>query len=66
MVARTRARLASGDARAARLAAGVSAAEFARVLGVTRTVVGEWETKRKRPTAPHALAYGQLLARVAS
>ena len=65
VVAATRARLASGDARAARLAAGVSAAEFARVIRVSRTAVGEWETGRKRPAAGHALAYGQLLARVA-
>lgn len=60
--ARIRAGLKSGAARQAREMSGVSAAEIARVLGLTRTSVWEWETGRKQPTASHALAYGRALA----
>jgi DNA-binding transcriptional regulator YiaG len=63
--AATRARLASGDARRAREGAGVSAAEVARVIRVSRASVCDWETGRKVPTDEHALAYGRLLARLA-
>ena len=62
VVARTRAGLRSGDARRAREATGVSAAEVARVLRVSRMAVSNWETGRKVPTDEHALAYGRLLA----
>ena len=61
-VARTRAGLRSGDARRAREAAGVSAAEVARVIRVSRATVSDWETGRRVPTDGHALAYGRLLA----
>ena len=61
-VARTRAGLTSGDARRAREAAGVSAAEVGRVVGVSRMAVSHWERGAKRPTDRHALAYGRLLA----
>lgn len=61
-VARTRAELRSGDARRAREAAGVSAAEVARIIRVSRATVGDWESGRKAPTGEHALAYGALLA----
>jgi DNA-binding transcriptional regulator YiaG len=61
-VARIRAELRSGDARRAREAAGVSAAEVARIIRVSRATVGDWESGRKSPTGEHALAYGALLA----
>jgi DNA-binding transcriptional regulator YiaG len=64
IVAATRADLASGTAREAREAAGLSRAEFAEALGVSRQTVGNWETGRVKPTAEHALAYGRLLARL--
>lgn len=61
-IARIRAELRSGDARRARQAAGVSAAEVARIIRVSRATVGDWEAGRKVPTGEHALAYGALLA----
>jgi DNA-binding transcriptional regulator YiaG len=63
-VSRARADLASGAARAAREAAGVSAAEFARALRVTRQAVSSWETGKSVPDAPHALAYARALAAI--
>lgn len=60
--ARVRAELRSGDARRAREATGVSGAAMARILGVSRMAVSDWETGRKPPTDGHAVAYGQLLA----
>ena len=57
-----RAELLSGDARRARVASGVSAAEVARIVGVSRATVSDWEAGRKSPTGGHALAYGRLLA----
>ena len=53
--------LASGAARKFRVAARVSAAEVARVVGVSRSAVSDWETGRCGPTAGHALAYGRAL-----
>jgi DNA-binding XRE family transcriptional regulator len=63
--ARVRADLKSGKAREARIASGVSAADVARVIGVTEQAVFYWETARNMPTTPHALAYGRLLAALA-
>jgi DNA-binding XRE family transcriptional regulator len=63
--ARIRADLKSGKAREARIAAGVSAADVARVLGVSEQAVFYWETKRNTPTIEHALAYGRVLAALA-
>ena len=60
-----RAELLSGDARRARVAAGVSAAEVARIVRVSRATVSDWESGRKSPTGEHALAYGRLLAALA-
>jgi DNA-binding transcriptional regulator YiaG len=64
LVARTRADLTSGRARAAREQAGVSIREFAAALEVTRQAVSAWERGQRRPDADHALAYGKLLASV--
>lgn len=60
-----RAELLSGDARRARVAAGVSAAEVARIVRVSRATVCDWEAGRKSPTSEHAVAYGRLLAALA-
>jgi DNA-binding transcriptional regulator YiaG len=64
-VARIRDELRSGAARIAREAAGISAAELARTLKVSRTTLGDWEAGRKRPTEAHALAYARTLAMLA-
>lgn len=63
--ARIRQELRSGDARQARQAAGVSGAELAAVVGVTRQAVSSWETGASAPSVPHALAYGRVLAALA-
>lgn len=62
LAARTRVDLAAGRARIEREAAGVTAAEVAATLNVTRSAVWMWETGTRRPSAGHALAYGRLLA----
>ncbi len=64
VVSRARADLASVAARAAREASGVSAAELARALRVTRQAVSSWETGKSVPSAAHALAYARALAAV--
>lgn len=64
-ISRIRADLRNGVARQARIAAGVSAAEVARIIRVSRATVCDWEAGRKAPTGEHALAYGALLARLA-
>jgi DNA-binding transcriptional regulator YiaG len=40
----------------------VSAADIARVIGVSRMAVSDWERGVKVPTVEHALAYGKALA----
>jgi transcriptional regulator with XRE-family HTH domain len=59
---RIRADLASDAARETREAAGITAADIARVIGVTRQAVSSWETGATVPTVAHALAYGKALA----
>jgi DNA-binding XRE family transcriptional regulator len=61
LVASTRADLVSGAARAQREDAGVSQAEIAGAIGLSRQAVSKWESGRSVPSAPHALAYGRLL-----
>jgi DNA-binding XRE family transcriptional regulator len=60
-VSRTRESLASGAARARRIAVGARQSDVAEALGVSRSAVGHWETGRAVPSAEHALAYGRLL-----
>jgi len=64
LIASSRADMMSGKARAARESAGLSPAEVASALGVSRQTVGLWESGKRKPTADHALAYGRLLARL--
>jgi DNA-binding XRE family transcriptional regulator len=59
---RVRADLVSDAARETREASGVTAADIARVVGVTRQAVSSWETGAVVPTIDHALAYGKALA----
>jgi DNA-binding XRE family transcriptional regulator len=59
---RTRADLASDTARGTREAAGITAADMARAVGVSRQAVSSWETGTAVPTLEHALAYGRVLA----
>ena len=63
-VSRVRASLKSGSARTARDAAGVSSAEMAAALGVSRQSVSAWEAGRSVPSAAHALAYARALAAI--
>jgi DNA-binding XRE family transcriptional regulator len=65
LIAATRADLASGRARHARVSAKLSQHEVASVLGVTRAAVGHWEAGRHAPCARLALAYGKLLRTLA-
>jgi DNA-binding XRE family transcriptional regulator len=62
---RIRADLTSDAAREAREAAGVTAADMARSVGVSRQAVSSWETGAVVPTLEHALAYGRALAALA-
>ena len=64
-IAKVRRLLASGDARRARTATGLSLTEVASVLGVSPAAVSRWETGPRRPTGRAALAYGRLLAELA-
>lgn len=59
---RIRGELRSGAARSRRIAAGVSGADVARVLGVSAAAVFYWEAGQNVPTVGHALAYGRVLA----
>ena len=64
-IARIRADLRSGAARAVREAACVSATEMARAVGVSRQAVAAWEDGKSSPSAGNALAYAKALAAVA-
>jgi DNA-binding transcriptional regulator YiaG len=48
--------------RALRLAAGVSIAEVAAVVGVSRQAVNAWERGTAKPVGDHLHAYLELLA----
>lgn len=62
VIARIRADLASGAARAAREAAMVSRADVAAAAGVSRQTVFAWETGKAVPSARNALNYARALA----
>jgi DNA-binding XRE family transcriptional regulator len=53
----------------AREAAGITAADVARSIGVSRQSVSSWEAESEEarvvPTLEHALAYGKVLAALA-
>jgi DNA-binding XRE family transcriptional regulator len=65
VIAQTRADLASGSARAARVALKIGQGEIAEAMGVHRSAVGHWEAGRCIPSAAHALAYAKLLRQLA-
>lgn len=51
----------SGEAKQIREDAGLALSAVAGSVGVTRATVYGWETGRRRPTGPPALAYAKLL-----
>ena len=51
----------SGEARALRLAAGLTLEEIAGAVGVTRQAVAAWETGERRPRGENARRYGEAL-----
>lgn len=61
LIAATRAQLADGSARLARIAAGIRQREMASALGVGASTVSQWESGKRVPSAGHALEYGRLL-----
>jgi transcriptional regulator with XRE-family HTH domain len=60
-LSRVRQRVTSGAARTIRVDAGLSMAEVARSLRVSRASVLRWERGERVPRGPVALAYGRLL-----
>jgi DNA-binding transcriptional regulator YiaG len=54
--------LAGGEMRSLRKSLGVSAAEAAHAIGVSRQTVLNWESGRSSPTRTHLLRYAKLLA----
>lgn len=56
-----RAACRSGSAREARQAAELTLREVGKIVGVTPRAVALWETGRRNPTGPPALAYAKLL-----
>lgn len=56
-----RAACRSGTARETRQEAGLTLREVGKIVNVTPRAVGLWETGRRNPTGPPALAYAKLL-----
>ncbi|MBI4269060.1 MAG: helix-turn-helix transcriptional regulator [Candidatus Rokubacteria bacterium] len=54
------------EARAIRRAAGLSIAEIALIVGVSRPTVSLWEAGRRRPSSAHLPIYAGLLRRLAA
>jgi hypothetical protein len=61
IVAETRRRLTTGEARRIRLDRGVRVVEAAAAAGVTPGTLGRWEAGLRNPRAPEALRYGRVL-----
>ena len=61
-IADVRRKLKSGEARALRLAAGVSLAECAQVANISTTSAWRYENASRTPRAAQALAYARVLA----
>jgi transcriptional regulator with XRE-family HTH domain len=61
-LAEIRRRAANGEARAARIAADITLAEIAEVVGVDRSTICRWENGQRVPRGPAALVYGRTLA----
>jgi transcriptional regulator with XRE-family HTH domain len=64
LVAETRRRLKSGEARLLRLQAGVTLSEAATAAGISATSLWRYENSHATPRQAQALAYGKLLERV--
>jgi DNA-binding transcriptional regulator YiaG len=64
-IARMRAQLSNGEARAMRECARVSRAEIAAALGVHETAVEKWESGTRSPRGEVALRYKHLLEQLA-
>lgn len=60
-----RAQARSGEARAIRLAAGLSVGEIARAVGVASVTVWRWENGQRAPRSPAAERYARVLNRLA-
>lgn len=65
-MARCRQLVASGAARSIREAAGLSLAEVAGAVGVSKAAVIRWERQERIPRGAHALKYGHLLDQLMS
>lgn len=63
-IADVRRRLKSGEARALRLAVGISLAECAQAAHVSITTVWRYEHGERSPRTAQALAYSRVLARL--
>lgn len=62
LISATRTALRDGSAKIARERAGVTQAEMADVLGVSRPAISMWEAGKRQPGTRLALAYGRALA----
>jgi DNA-binding XRE family transcriptional regulator len=66
LIAEARHRSATGLARDLRARNRLSQAKVAKVVGVSRSAVAQWETGRTLPHGKHAMAYGRLLRDLAN
>lgn len=57
---------ANGNARAIRLASGLTLAEVAAEVGASVSAVSRWETGNRRPRTPLARRWASLMRRLAA